>query len=104
MRIYCAVAVLVLTMAPARAQDRTFGDFECTDDCSGHAAGFKWAEKHSIDDEADCPQGNSQSFHEGCIAYTRDPSMDPDADDQGHQVGMPVPKSDDDDDDDDDDK
>jgi hypothetical protein len=99
-----AALILLIPASASKAQDRTFGDFDCTQDCSGHSAGYKWAEKHSIDDEADCPEGNSQSFHEGCIAYTRDQNMDPDSDDQGHQVGVPVPKNDDDDDDDDDDK
>jgi hypothetical protein len=88
----------------ARAQDRTFGDFDCTEDCSGHAAGYSWAEKHSIDDESDCPQGNSQSFHEGCIAYSRDPSRGADEDDDGNMTGQPVRHPMDSDDDDDDDK
>jgi hypothetical protein len=63
---------LLILVSPARAQTRTFGDFDCTIDCSGHSAGYKWAEQHSIGDEGDCPYGNSRSFHEGCIAYTRD--------------------------------
>ena len=93
-------STLILVHA-ANAQDRTFGDFECRDDCSGHSAGYKWADKHGIDDEADCPEGNSQSFHEGCVAYTRNPNQNPDEDDQGHTIGMPVPQPDADDDDDD---
>ncbi len=82
------------------AQDRTFGDFDCTDDCSGHSAGYKWAKKHSIETEDNCPEGNSQSFHEGCIAYTRDPSLEPDSDDNGNAVGEPLPEPDSDDDND----
>jgi hypothetical protein len=49
----------------------TFHGFHCTVDCSGHEAGYEWAERHDIDDEADCG-GNSQSFIEGCIAYARE--------------------------------
>jgi hypothetical protein len=45
--------------------------FNCTVDCSGHEAGYRWAEQHSIDDEDYCPDGDSESFHEGCIAYVR---------------------------------
>ncbi len=79
MRAYIGALAVVATLAfvpTANAQNRTFGDFDCTDDCSGHAAGYNWAEKHSIDDEPDCPDGNSQSFHEGCIAYGhRDATM-----------------------------
>lgn len=40
----------------------------CTDDCSGHKAGYEWAEENSISNESDC-NGNSDSFNEGCINY-----------------------------------
>jgi hypothetical protein len=40
----------------------------CTDDCSGHIAGYKWAERKEIMDSDDCG-GNSQSFIDGCVAY-----------------------------------
>lgn len=40
----------------------------CTDDCSGHVAGYEWAERKEIIDIDDCG-GNSQSFIEGCEAY-----------------------------------
>ena len=93
---------IVLIFAPAykaNSQNRTFGDFDCADDCSGHAAGYKWAEKHEIEDEADCPYGNSQSFHEGCVARTRDAGRGAEEDDDGNMVGMPVDRSDTDDDD-----
>lgn len=43
-----------------------FGSDECTEDCSGHQAGYDWAEKHDIVDEDDCG-ANSQSFREGCM-------------------------------------
>lgn len=46
----------------------TFKGFECTEDCSGHEAGYNWAEENGISDESDC-QGNSNSFNEGCQAY-----------------------------------
>lgn len=41
---------------------------QCTDDCSGHDAGFDWARDHDITDEGDCG-GYSQSFIEGCETY-----------------------------------
>ena len=47
----------------------TFHGYECTVDCSGHEAGYAWAEENGITDPGDCG-GNSQSFIEGCIAYT----------------------------------
>lgn len=40
----------------------------CTEDCSGHEAGYQWAEEMGIDNPDDCG-GNSQSFVEGCEAY-----------------------------------
>lgn len=48
-----------------------FHGYECTVDCSGHEAGYDWAERHDIDDEDDCG-GNSESFIEGCKAYVHD--------------------------------
>lgn len=48
-----------------------FHGYECTDDCSGHQAGWDWAETHAIDDPDDCG-GNSQSFIEGCMAYAEE--------------------------------
>ena len=36
----------------------------CTQDCSGHDAGYQWAQAHDIDDPDDCG-GNSWSFEEG---------------------------------------
>jgi hypothetical protein len=49
----------------------TFHGDPCTVDCSGHQAGYDWAEKHDIDDEDNCG-GNSESFIEGCKAYVRE--------------------------------
>lgn len=43
----------------------------CTDDCSGHDAGYEWAEEHDITDADDCT-GNSQSFIEGCEERVED--------------------------------
>lgn len=37
----------------------------CTDDCSGHQAGYDWAKEKEIVDPDEC-SGNSQSFVEGC--------------------------------------
>lgn len=48
----------------------TFKGYECTDDCSGHEAGYEWAERKRITDPEDC-RGKSRSFIEGCRAYAR---------------------------------
>ncbi len=42
--------------------------YSCTEDCSGHEAGFEWARNHEITDASECG-GQSQSFAEGCQAY-----------------------------------
>lgn len=49
----------------------TFMGYSCTDDCSGHEAGYNWAEENGIDDPDDCG-GNSDSFIEGCQAYAEE--------------------------------
>jgi hypothetical protein len=40
----------------------------CTEDCSGHDAGYQWAQENEITDPDDC-DGNNDSFLEGCRAY-----------------------------------
>lgn len=49
----------------------TFMGYTCTKDCSGHRAGYRWAERKGIDDADDCT-GNSRSFIEGCKAYVEE--------------------------------
>lgn len=100
-----AISLPITLVHAASARAQTFGDFDCTVDCSGHAAGYKWANQHGINNEEDCPDGNSQSFHEGCISYTRDPNQALDQDEHDDTVGMPQyqPNGDDDDDNDSDD-
>lgn len=46
----------------------SFYGYECTEDCSGHKAGYNWAEEKGITDPWDC-SGKSNSFIEGCKAY-----------------------------------
>jgi hypothetical protein len=52
---------------------REFAGYDCKGDCSGHEAGYKWAEEHDISDGDDCDgageHSNSPSFAEGCHAY-----------------------------------
>lgn len=72
--------------SPLAAQDRTFGDYDCTDDCSGHAAGYRWAERRGVQDASECPYGNSNSFYEGCLAYAEDPYRGADEDDDGEEI------------------
>lgn len=55
------------------------GSADCTDDCSGHDAGYQWAEDNDVSDESEC-DGDSESFNEGCRAYADDNSDDADDD------------------------
>jgi hypothetical protein len=52
-------------------EPRTFKGYTCTGDCSGHEAGYAWAEENGISDPDDCG-GNSNSFIEGCEAYAEE--------------------------------
>lgn len=58
--------------AEAEVQGTTYADqgepYGCTDDCSGHEAGYQWADDNDVTDPDDCG-GNSQSFIEGCQAH-----------------------------------
>lgn len=49
----------------------TFNGYDCTEDCSGHEAGYEWAEENDISDGYDC-DGNFNSFNEGCMSYVEE--------------------------------
>ncbi len=49
----------------------TFGGYACTEDCSGHEAGYQWAEEQGISNPDDCG-GDSMSFEEGCRTYAEE--------------------------------
>jgi hypothetical protein len=51
----------------------TFAGQGCTQDCSGHEAGYAWAEEKGITDPDTCG-GKSWSFVEGCRAYAEQAS------------------------------
>jgi hypothetical protein len=78
---------LAMLVAASEARAREFGGHDCSDDCSGHAAGYRWAEAHSITAETDCPlQGRAISFYEGCLVYVEDPFRGADEDDDGNDI------------------
>ncbi len=62
------------------AHGQSFHGYDCTEDCSGHEAGYEWAEENDIDDVDDC-SGNSNSFIEGCQSYVEE-NYDEDEDDE----------------------
>ena len=85
--IVLVISVLAFSYcAPGQASARTFGGFECTDDCVGHAAGYRWAEATEITDTDDCPENRSDAFYEGCLAYVDDPERGADVDDDGKPI------------------
>jgi hypothetical protein len=49
----------------------SFDGNPCIGDCSGHEAGYQWAEENSITDPDNCG-GNSNSFIEGCRSYAEE--------------------------------
>ncbi|MDR2339609.1 MAG: hypothetical protein LBF40_05710 [Deltaproteobacteria bacterium] len=59
--------VLALVFSPSLFA-QTFHGFSCTTDCSGHNAGYAWAEANDINEDEYC-EGISKSFIEGCLAY-----------------------------------
>lgn len=72
----------------AASSSPTFAGSPCTSDCSGHEAGYNWAEEHGIDDESDCDEAgetsNSPSFAEGCRAYVQENGSTDDTDDDSN--------------------
>ncbi|MDR1081255.1 MAG: hypothetical protein LBQ79_09935 [Deltaproteobacteria bacterium] len=74
-----AIILLAALCAPATpAAADTFFGYDCTDDCSGHEAGYDWAESSGVGDSDDCT-GNSESFIEGCRAWLQE---------QGHETDL----------------
>lgn len=49
----------------------TSDNWECTSDCSGHEAGYAWAEDNDVTNPDDCG-GKSESFIEGCEAWANE--------------------------------
>ncbi|WP_245463875.1 hypothetical protein [Rhizobium sp. NXC24] len=78
-----AVGFLCVGVHIADAQ--TFGGNDCTEDCSGHKAGYEWAERNAVTDESDCG-GNSTSFEEGCKTFVQEPTRGADTDDDGNDI------------------
>lgn len=59
---------------PQTQQNRiinTFHGYDCKGNCSGHEAGYQWAERRNITNEDYCT-GKSISFIEGCRVYVEE--------------------------------
>jgi hypothetical protein len=78
-------------MLNLKAGASEFGGYQCTLDCSGHKAGYEWAEVEGITNKKDCLQilrsnRNRRSFYEGCLVYVEDPYRGSDEDDDGDDI------------------
>jgi hypothetical protein len=85
------VGVAMFVAVASLAHAREFGGYECTEDCSGHKAGYEWAEARGITDQMTCEgivlrSPNRTSFYEGCLAYVEDPYRGSDEDDDGDEI------------------
>src|SRR5262245_16753487 len=88
--IVLVISVLAFVCCTAgQASARTFGGYDCTDDCVGHAAGYRWAEERGIENIDECPENRSEAFYEGCLAYVDDPERGADFDDDGKVILVP---------------
>lgn len=65
----------MVVLLPTLANAASLNGYECTEDCSGHEAGYEWAEKNEIEDEDDCDTPFN-SFTEGCISYLEEKSAE----------------------------
>src|SRR5215470_1239971 len=65
--------VAFVCCSAGQASARTFGGYDCTDDCVSHAAGYLWAEEREVESIDGCPENRSEAFYEGCLTYVDDP-------------------------------
>jgi len=68
MKFTLICTVLLLAGCVGTESPGTFHGYPCTEECSGHIAGYEWAENNDIDSIYDC-DSNSNSFTEGCEIY-----------------------------------
>ncbi len=75
MKPLLTLIIVIAAALPAAAE--SFKGYPCTQDCSGHKAGYAWAKQRGVTDPAGCG-GKSKSFIEGCTAAAQE-SFDPDS-------------------------
>jgi hypothetical protein len=73
--LVCVLAVSFSALGQASA--RTFGGYDCIDDCIGHAAGYRWAEERGIENIDDCPENSPKLFTKGVSPTWMIPSAAP---------------------------
>lgn len=62
-----------------------FMGYPCTENCSGHEAGYEWAQENGIIDPDVC-DGHSDSFIEGCQAYAEEQENSDSIDDEDSET------------------
>ena len=82
--MFCLVAIAFPAVANSQSD---FHGYPCTGDCSGHEAGYDWAERNGIADPDECG-GNSDSFVEGCQAYGEEQQEEQDPDEDQEDSGV----------------
>lgn len=71
MKMLFAMTLLVSVLGSTTATAATFDGYQCKGDCSGHQAGYDWAEQNGIDDRSSC-NTPSASFNQGCESYVEE--------------------------------
>ncbi len=66
--------VILSCLLTSMVNAATFKGYQCTQNCSGHKAGYEWAMKKGITDKSRCT-GKSRSFIEGCYAWVDEQSV-----------------------------
>lgn len=68
MKTVYVMTLLASMLGITTANAATFDGNTCVGDCSGHQAGYDWAEQNNVDDESSC-SAPSASFNQGCESY-----------------------------------
>lgn len=82
MRFVLLMAAGIILALPVRAAADAglhYKGYRCTQDCSGHRAGYEWARDKGLSERAQCG-GKSRSFIEGCyswVAEQEEPAAEP---------------------------
>ncbi|MER9213178.1 hypothetical protein NKI54_14000 [Mesorhizobium sp. M0663] len=71
LKLLSAICFVAAGVMPSVSFAQTFNGYDCTQDCSGHQAGYDWAAGKGIESASDCG-GNSNSFVEGCQSYVEE--------------------------------
>jgi|SRR5215471_6171870 len=87
--VFVTSVVAFVCCSAGQASARTFGGYDCTDDCVSHAAGYLWAEEREVESIDGCPENRSEAFYEGCLTYVDDPERGADFDDDGRAIVVP---------------